>query len=232
MSAEIINTKKGRKVVHQYGVMQHEWADAHPKTPKHLQLGPGKDLQKALPFGRSIPTNSSRFGASSTTSSLKSPKSSYRRTRLLDRRYTISTPTTFLSFTHSRAVQLDSIACRECCDMVTLDRSSILRTGSCGGRSGKSAAVHLQGLEEGEVEEGSRETWLGRRIEHVDVEFPDTTKRDGAEPAVDDGQVAGEALPVHVHDEAKAVDARRAARMSVTALIIHSHPRPSTGGNG
>jgi hypothetical protein len=108
-----------------------------------------------------------------------------------------------------------------------------LRTGSCGGRSGKSAAVHLQGLEEGEVEEGSRETWLGRRIEHVDVEFPDTTKREGAEPAVDDGQVAGETPYMYMMKrKLQMLTCGRAARMSVTALIIHSHPRPSTGGNG
>jgi hypothetical protein len=33
----------------------------------------------------------------------------------------------------------------------------------------------------------------------------DATEREGMEPAVDDGQVAGEVLPVH--DEAKAADA-------------------------
>jgi hypothetical protein len=45
------------------------------------------------------------------------------------------------------------------------------------------------------VEEGPREAWLGRRVEHVDVDFTDAAEPEGTEPAVDDGQVAIEAPP-------------------------------------
>jgi hypothetical protein len=69
---------------------------------------------------------------------------------------------------------------------------------------GKSAVVHLEALERGEVEEGPREAWLGRRIEHVDVDFTDAAEPEGMEPAVDNGQVAIEAPPVH--DESEAAD--------------------------
>jgi hypothetical protein len=93
-----------------------------PRYPSSSSLGAKTIFTTTLLFGRSFPTNSSRLGASSMTSSLKPPKSPYRRARLLDRKDIFLTPTTFLSFTHSSAVQCDSIACRECSDMVTLDR--------------------------------------------------------------------------------------------------------------
>jgi hypothetical protein len=88
-------------------------------------------------------------------------------------------------------VQFDNIACRDG-QVQGLENRELWRPL----RVRKSAAVHLQGLEEGEVEEGPRETWLGHRIEQVDVEFPDATEHEGAEPAINDGQVAGEGLPV------------------------------------
>jgi hypothetical protein len=139
MPAEIItlaNTRKREEKYYiKYGVMQHEWADAHPKTSKHLQLGRENDLQEDTAVRQIDPHQFFQVWSVLNDDPLKFLKSPYRRTRLLDRRYTISTPTTFLSFTHSRAVQFDSIACRECCDMVTFDKSSVLRTGSCGGRS-------------------------------------------------------------------------------------------------
>jgi hypothetical protein len=60
-------------------------------------------------------------------------------------------------------------------------------------------------------------------VECCDMVTLDATEREGVEPAFDDGQVAGEAMPIH--DEAKAADAHVRA--------VQSHPwLPPVGTTG
>jgi hypothetical protein len=64
-------------------------------------------------------------------------------------------------------------------------------------------------------------------MECSDMVTLDATEREGTEPAIDDGQVAGEALPIH--DEVKAADAHVRAGSEDVGDYPHIHGLPSVG---
>jgi hypothetical protein len=60
-------------------------------------------------------------------------------------------------------------------------------------------------------------------MECSDMVTLDATEREGTEPAIDDGQVAGEALPIH--DEVKAADAHVRAGSEDEVKAADAHVR-------
>uniref|UniRef100_A0A0A9FQK7 Uncharacterized protein n=1 Tax=Arundo donax TaxID=35708 RepID=A0A0A9FQK7_ARUDO len=189
--------------------MQQKWADADPQIPQHLKLGRENDLQLRLAARQTDPHQFLKVRSVLHDELFQVAEVTVQACQALGpEAYLVHSDDVLeLHALQGRTVGQDRL--QGVLGHVHIGQVERPEGGEPRRRRqpgvGKYAAVHLEGFEGGELEEGPWEGGLGGRVEHVDVDFSDAVAREGAEPAVDDAQAVGDAPPVH--DEAEAADA-------------------------